>query len=265
MMVKATLIGLNGKAVKKISLPEIFETVYRPDIIRRSFLAQSNQLYQPQGVDPRAGRKNTAASWGVGHGVSRVPRVKGSRTPSASRGAFIPFAVGGRRTHPPQSEKITVERINKKERKIALKSAIAATANKELVEARGHKFSDTVDLPLVCVDDFENTERTAEVAKILEQIGIGADLSRAKGSKKVRAGKGKVRGRRYKQALSVLIIARGDSPVFLAGRNIPGVVVCTPKELSIGHLAPGGVAGRLTIWTASALDETTQLFMETKK
>jgi large subunit ribosomal protein L4e len=264
-MVKSKLLGLNGKEVKKISLPSVFGTTYRPDVIRRSFLAQMSQQFQPQGRDPRAGKKTTAASWGVGHGVSRVPRVKGSRTPSASRGAFIPFSVGGRKTHPPRSDKIIIERINRKERTLALKSAIAATAVKELVHARGHQFSETVDLPMVCVDKLEKLERTSEVASVLEKLGVGADLQRTKSSKKIRAGRGKSRGRRYKQAQSILIVARTGTPIFLASRNIPGVVVCTPQELSIGHLAPGGIAGRLTMWTASALDETTQLFKEAKK
>jgi len=261
-MVKVPILGLDGKVVRTVTLSPLFKTVYRPDVIRRSFLALQSLRYQPQGVDPRAGKKTTAASWGVGHGVSRVPRVKGSRTPSASRGAFIPFSVGGRRTHPPRSEKVIVERINRKEKLLALKSAIAATANQELVIARGHAIPEDFSLPLICVDEFEQIEKTAEVVSALEKMGLAEDLSRAKKSKKVRAGKGKMRGRRYKQAQSLLIVAQQGSPVFLASRNLPGVATCSPKELSVAYLAPGGVAGRLTVWTASALKELERIFAE---
>lgn len=264
-MPNVNVLDLKGKPVDKIALPALFDTPYRPNLIRRAFLSVTSYQYQPQGVDPLAGKKTTAHSWGVGHGVSRIPRVKGSRTSSASKGAFIAFAVGGRRAFPPKVEKVTIERINQKERVLATRSAIAATGKRELVLARGHKVSDEIAFPIICVDDLEKVEKTQEIVGILEDIGIGEDLLRTKSSKKIRAGRGKTRGRKYKQAVSALIVAKHGTPIYLSSRNVPGVTVCSPSELSVGHLAPGGVAGRLTIWTTSALNEMKSMYQEAKK
>ena len=106
-----SVLNLKGKSVSKITLPKVFSTIYRPDIIRRAFLAANSGSFQPKGVDPRAGKKTTATSRGTGMGLSRIPVTKGSRTHSAQRGALIPFAVGGYRTHPPRAEKKIVEKI----------------------------------------------------------------------------------------------------------------------------------------------------------
>lgn len=264
-MPKVDLLDLEGKVVKKVSLPGVFETPYRPDVIRRAFLALTSHSYQPQGLDPLSGKKTTAASWGVGHGVSRVPRVKGSRSPSASKGAFIPFSVGGRRTHPPHSEKIIIERINKKERRLALRSAIAATANKESVEAKGYIVPEKSMVPFICVDDVESIEKTHDLQAVFMKMGLNENIIRSKSSKKIRAGRGKTRGRKYKQRTSFLIVAKAGTPIFRSARNLPGITVCDPSELSVVHLAPGGVSGRLTLWTISAIEELNKIFAEDKK
>jgi large subunit ribosomal protein L4e len=43
------------------------------------------------------------------------------------------------------------------------------------------------------------------------------------------------------------------SDVYKASRNIPGIDVTTAKNLNAELLAPGGVPGRLTIYTESAV------------
>ncbi|HEX58626.1 MAG TPA: 50S ribosomal protein L4, partial [Methanomicrobia archaeon] len=162
-------------------------------------------------------------------------------------------AVGGRRAHPPKPEKILSEKINKKERRKALRSAIAATADENLVRQRGHKFS--AELPIVMEDAFEGLKKTREVKEVFERIGVWEDVLRAK-ERKVRAGIGKMRGRRYKTKKSVLIVfgtEGGHEGIRRAARNLPGVDVVHVRLLNAELLAPGTHAGRLTVWTESAI------------
>ncbi len=60
-----------------------------------------------------------------------------------------------------------------------------------------------------------------------------------------------MRGRRYKQRKSLLIVTSGTE--LRAARNLAGVDVVTVDQLNVEHLAPGMLAGRMTIWTESAL------------
>ncbi len=176
-----------------------------------------------------------------------MPRLK-----TGNRAAKVPQAVKGRRCHPPKPQKKWDEKINRKEMRKALKSAIAATANPEIVRERNHIFEG--ELPKVVVDDFENVSRTKDVVSALKAIGVYADVEKAANSKRVRAGKGKMRGRRYKTKKSLLIVVGNLSPVMTAARNLPGVDVVLAKDLNVELLAPGTHAGRLTVWTKSALN-----------
>jgi len=64
-----------------------------------------------------------------------------------------------------------------------------------------------------------------------------------------------MRGRRYVEPRSVLFVLNSyESPFAKAVRNFPGVDIATPGNLSVLHLAPGGVPGRLMVITKSALD-----------
>ena len=110
----ATVYSIKGEELKKVKLPEVFNTPYRPDIISRAVLAGRSARRQMYGRDPRAGKKTSAQNWGVGRGVARGPRVKGSRHPAAAKAAFTPMVVGGRLTHPPKPRSFK-EKINKKE------------------------------------------------------------------------------------------------------------------------------------------------------
>jgi len=242
--------GLEGTPVEKLELPSIFETPVRPDLIRRAVISSITARIQPQGRDRLAGKRTTAESWGPGYGVARVPRIKGS-----SRAALAPMTVGGYRPHPPRVEKVVHEEINKKERRLAIRSAIAATAIKEFIERRGHVISKVPELPIVVSDEFQNLKKTKEVREVLKRLGLWDDVERAKEGKKVRAGKGKMRGRRYVRPKSLLIVIAKDNGIFKAARNLPGVDVCHVRNLNAEVLAPGGVPGRLTLWTKSAILE----------
>ncbi|RLF11260.1 MAG: 50S ribosomal protein L4 [Thermoprotei archaeon] len=247
-MASTVVYDLEGKVTGEVELPPVFDTPVRPDLIQRSFLASLTAKIQPQGRDPMAGKRTTAESWGVGYGIARVPRVKGG-----VRAALAPMTVGGRRAHPPRVDKVVEERINVKERRLAIASAIAATADKKWVEARGHRLSGELSLPIVVVDDLESLSTTIEAKAFLKRLGLWSDVERAKEGTRIRSGKGKMRGRRYKEPKSLLIVVGRDRGVKKAFRNLPGVDVALARTLSIKHLAPGGVPGRLTVYTQSAL------------
>jgi large subunit ribosomal protein L4e len=267
MSEKAKVYDLEGKKIKEIELPTVFNTPLRPDVIKRDVLSIQSAKRQPYGRDPMAGKRTSAESWGVGRGVSRVPRVKGTRHHAANRGAFIPQAVGGRLAFPPRPRSFK-EKINRKERRLAIRSAIAATADSVLVEVRGHVINDIASLPIIVDSGLESIKKTNEVLEVLSNLGLCwlskkeetegglRDIERAKRREsKVRAGKGKKRGRRYKKGTSLLIVYSKDDGIFKAARNISGVDVREVTQLNTELLAPGTHPGRLVVWTESAIEK----------
>ncbi|MFA6268651.1 MAG: 50S ribosomal protein L4, partial [archaeon] len=183
---------------------------------------------------------------------ARLPRLQNKGALLYGRVAYVPQSVGGHRAHGLKAWETIVEKINKKERKLALKSAIATTGMKDLV---GLRFIVEKDLPIVIEDKFESIAKTREVVDILNKIGVGKDLDNAKGKIRKRAGKGKSRGRIWKEKKSALIITGKNSPVLKASRNLPGVDAVTVQSLNVDLLAPGAEAGRLVVWTKSAIEE----------
>lgn len=254
----AKIFSLDRKPVGKTELPPVFSTLVRPDVIKRAVLAIQSHRRQPQGRDPMAGKRTTAESRGTGSGISRIPRTKGP----AGRAAFAPGTVKGRAGHPPTSEKRIHRRIPEKERRLALFSAIAATASKELVASRGHSIEDVPDIPLIVQDDLEKLRKTKEVEEALVRLGVLSDIYRVRESRKVRPGKGKRRGRRTKQVVGPLLVVAKDQGIVEAARNIPGVDVAAVDSLNAELLAPGTHPGRLTIWTNSAIEKLGELYGE---
>lgn len=248
---KANVIDITGNLVGQVDLPSVFEEGYRPDLIKRAVLsAQANRL-QPYGPHFYAGMRTSAQSWGPGHGVSRVPRIKNGR-----RAAGIPMARGGRRSHAPQPNAVYSEKVNNKERQKAIRSAIAATAMPELVKGRGHLF--TREVPVVVQNNLEALTKTSDVRKFLMATGLWDDVERAKNGKSIRAGRGKMRGRRYRMPKSLLVVAAQDQGIGKAVRNLPGVDFATADTLNAELLAPGTHAGRLTIWTEASLQRLSE-------
>jgi len=241
---KAQVKTLKGSVKKKIELPEAFSAEFRPDLIKRAVLSLQSRRLQPHGAHPYAGVRTSAHSWGSGRGVSHVPRIK-----NGSRAARVPQARGGREAHPPVIAEVLVEKINRKEKRKAFLSAVAATARGELVKARGHRYEG--ELPVILVDDLEKLESTPDVVAALTAAGVFGDVERARNGRNVRAGRGKMRGRRYKQPRSLLIVTAGEP--LRAARNLAGVDAVSVKELNTEHLAPGTHAGRLTVWTEAAV------------
>jgi large subunit ribosomal protein L4e len=252
---KVNVYGLDGEVKSDVEVPQVFENPVRIDLIRRAIIASESNEKQPQGRDPAAGKKSTAESWGTGFGVARVPRRKGSGYPGARGGAFANMTVGGRVCFAPTPSKVIVKKINKTERKLALKSAISATAVKELVEKRGHKLEKELTFPIVVDDKLQTLKRTKEVMEALEKMGVSKDIARVNDGTKIRAGKGKMRGRKYRTPKGPLIVVKDDTGIVKAARAIPGVDVITVRLLNVKALAPGAKVGRLTIWTNSAIKE----------
>ena len=244
-------IGLAKKA--RVELPGVFNTPYRPDLIKRAVLAVQSTKRQPKGTKYQAGW-TVATSWGPGRGAARTPRAHGRRTHSAQRGALVNYTVGGRVAHPPRSEKKIVENINTKERKLAIRSAIAATANKDLVLKRGHIADSFELLPIIFEDAIhDNVTKTKDAVELMTKIGLINDIERVKNGRNIRAGKGKIRGRKYKSPVGPLVITDRDSNFCKAVRNLPGIEIVNVKYLNAEMLAPGTHAGRLTIWMENAI------------
>lgn len=260
---RAKVLSLEGQVLKEVELPAVFTEPIRPDLILRSVLTAQSRRRQPYGVDVLAGKRTSAHYHGrrrlrfgvamMGMEMARMPRIHAKAPPHLLyRARFVPQAVKGRRAHPPKVEKVWAQKMNWKERRKALRSAIAATACLQWVSKR-HRVK-TLELPLVVEDRIQQVQKTAELVRVLKSLGLGAELERIK-RKKVRAGKGKLRGRRYRHRIGPLIVVANDLGVGRAASNLPGAEVRRVGELCTECLAPGAQPGRLVIWSESALQE----------
>lgn len=254
------LRGLDGETTREVTLPSFFEQEIRFDIIKRAVLSAQSSAKQPSGAHKRAGMDTTAETPPKGSGRTRVRRIQGQGYDAAGRAAWAPFTYGGRRAHPPKSEKVKGERINAKERSLAIRTAASATKDFELVSSRGHVINGIEELPIVVDDGVEEFKKTREVVDLMRDLGVWTDVERVKDGRNVRSGKGKSRGRKYKKKKGPLLVVGDDRGIFRAARNIPGVDVVTSDGLNAEHLAPGGSPARLTIWTESALDQLERRF-----
>jgi large subunit ribosomal protein L4e len=245
---QATVRDLNGDDAGTLDLPDVFSEPVRPDLVKRAVLAAQANRTQKHGSDEYAGLRTSAESHGSGRGMAHIPKTEG-------RGARVPQTVGGRKAHPPKAEKDPGLDVNDKERKAAVRSAIAATTDADAVAERGHAFDDDTELPLVVSDDFEDLVKTQDVVEFLEAVGVHADIDRADDGRNVRAGQGTLRGRKYQEPSSLLVVTSSETGPSKAARNLAGVDVATGREVNAEDLAPGAEPGRLTLWTESAVEE----------
>jgi large subunit ribosomal protein L4e len=190
-------------------------------------------------------------------------RKAGQRTAAQN-----PHTRGGRRAHGPKVDKDWSQKINSKENRIARDSAIAASASSDLVSERGHHFEASLRFPIIIDGYVESREggdekydleslplqySTRKFVAMMEGLGLGEDLDRARNGRTIRAGKATMRGRKYRTPKSILLVVSQTNGLAKAARNIPGVDIVAAKDLSAEDLAPGGDAGRLTVWTKSAI------------
>jgi len=151
-------------------------------------------------------------------------------------------------------------RINVSQKRYAVASALAASAVPALVMARGHKIDDVPEIPLVLEDELESAKKTSAAKDILSAVGALADVEKASESKKIRAGKGKARNRKYVLRRGPLVIYKTNDGVERAFRNLPGVELCCVDRLNLLQLAPGGHMGRFCIWSQGALDALNDIY-----
>lgn len=258
---KAKILDIQGKEKNSIELPKAFEKTIRKDIVMKVLEAKKRK--QPYSPSPVAGKQHSAKGklvhrrhvWrsGYGRGASRVPRKIFSQKGSQFNweAAEVPHARGGMRAHPPKIDSmIKVKKINKKEIKIALESALSATAKKEEITKRysSLKNKEIKNVPFIVETKITNL-KVKELLKSLKNI-LGEELfDLAIKKKSIRSGIGKLRGRKYKSNAGLLMVLGKSEKL-----KTNAFEVVQGDLLNITDLARGGL-GRLTIYTENAIKE----------
>lgn len=262
---------MDGNVKKgQMELPPQFSEPVNPGIIKRAVMALQANRRQPYGASPEAGkrqsakisrrRRNYKGSYGIG--ISRVPRKTMSRRGRRFiwAGAFAPGTVGGRRAHPPKAEKIWAKKINKKENRKAIRSAMAATLDVQVVAGRGHRAPE--GYPFAITSNIESLKKTREVISALLSMGFAGELERTR-ERKIRSGKGKKRGRKYIIKKGLLLVVSKKCDLAKSARNIRGIDVVEVDKVNAELLAPGAAPGRIAVFTELAIErlEKEKLFM----
>ncbi len=247
---KTQVIGKDGKPGKEINLPGYFSSNIREDTAQKYFEAMKTM--QAYGPFVFAGMLYSAAGkirhmrhkWktAYGHGISRVPRKIFWRRGNQFywQGATVSGTKGGRAAHPPKPIHFAkLKKINKKERIIALKSAIAATASPVYLKRRYSTLNKEMTLPIIISSDLLK-EKTKELANTIKQVlGVNKKLA-FKNDKQV----------------GILIVTGNDENL-----KLKVVEVRKVKELRIRDLWP---LGRITMYTEKALEDLNKLLGEKK-
>lgn len=248
-----------------VKLPEVFLSPIRPDIVNDCHTGMAKNNRQAYAVSKTAGHQTAAESWGTGRAVSRIPRVPGGGTHRAGQGAFGNMCRGGHMFAPTKTWRRWHRRVNLKQKRYAVCSALAASAVPSLLMARGHAVETIPEVPLIIDEASESISKTAKAVELLKSIGAYADIEKVKDSRNLRSGKGKMRNRRYVQRRGPLIVydahgAGGAPKMVQAMRNIPGVELCAVDRLGLLTLAPGGHLGRFIIWTKGAFEKLDSIY-----
>lgn len=236
----------------------VFTAPIRNDVVASIHKSMAKNKRQPYSVAENAGHQTSAESWGTGRAVARIPRVGGGGTHRSGQAAFGNMCRGGRMFAPTKIWRQWHVKVNLNQKRFATVSAVAATALPSLVMARGHRIENIAEIPLVVSSAVESITKTKAAVAALQGLHAHADVSKVIASKKIRAGKGKARGRKHRMRRGPLIIYNEDHGIVRAFRNVPGVETCNVRSLNLLQLAPGGHLGRFCIWTEGAfalLDE----------
>jgi large subunit ribosomal protein L4e len=260
-MASRPLVTVQGtESLEQVTLPGVFVSPIRPDIVQFVHTNMNKNHRQAYAVKREAGHQCSAASWGTGRAVSRIPRVHGGGTHRAGQGAFGNMCRGGRMFNPTKTWRKWHRKINVNQRRYAVASALAASAIPALVMARGHRVDNVPELPLVLPTNVENTLKTAKAVDFLTGVGAYDDVKKVMDSRQIRRGKGKSRNRRYVQRKGPLVIYHEDNGIVKALRNVPGVDTCCVTRLNLLQLAPGGHLGRFCVWTKGAFEKLDSLY-----
>ncbi len=257
-MADANVYDIDGKVKGQTSIPPAFSLEVREDLIARAFLSIMSKSRRSYSRDTMAGKRTSARYHGrrsVFHSMANKEMARGPRITGQGyldmRLRFAPHAVKGRLAHPPLGKRIFYERINNKERRAAILSAIAATSDKAFVSKSGHKLPN-IELPIIVSDDLQKITKTKDVEKLFIALGLGDEMERLS-VKKIRAGRGKMRGRKYRIKTGPIIVVGKNEGIVKAAKNMAGVDIIEVSNINAGLLAPGGKPGRLAIWTESAI------------
>lgn len=250
------ILEMDGSNQNTIDLPTIFKTPYRPEVIQKVYNNINSYSFQKQGRYPAAGQMVSAESRNTGLGIARLARAKGEGFPRAGQAAGVAGVRHGRLAHPPVSWKNIYKKVNKKEKLLALCSAIAATANADLIRKRGHRLSNNIQLPIIVSNEIESVTKSKDLEKILIKLGLEDDLKRTH-VRRIKSVHKNDTNRR--SALSALIIVSNDDNVGRLNNSLPGIAVKTVKSVSVLDLAPGSKPARLTIFSESAIKELNTL------
>jgi len=258
-----SVYSLSGsKTGSEVTLPAVMTAPLRPDIVQFVHTNMNKNKRQAYAVSIHAGKQVSAASWGTGRAVARIPRVGGGGTSRSGQGAFGNMCRGGRMFNPTKTWRKWTRKINTTQKRFAVASALAASAIPALVMARGHRIDNVPEVPLVLENAVESAKKTSQAKEILAAVGAYDDVEKAAASKKIRAGKGKARNRRYVMRRGPLIIYSNNDGVEQAFRNLPGVELCNVDRLNLLQLAPGGHLGRFCVWSQSALEALDTIYGE---
>ncbi len=258
---KAPLLATSGTKEGEIELPLVFSTPIRKDLIHKAYVHLESHGFQRQGRYPNAGMDVVAESNSppTGHHAARVARMRGGGGGRQGQGGGVAMVRKGRQAHPPVAEKVIYKLLNKKENKLALCSAIAATASGTLVKLRGHKADKIESFPIIVSDQIESVSKSKDLSKIFDSLHISEDIARLEKRLKRRSGKPQLRGRSTKVGKSILFVVKDAKNLSKACGSIPGVDVVEAKNLSVMDLAPGAKPIRLTAYSKSAIEEIGKL------
>jgi large subunit ribosomal protein L4e len=260
-----SVFSLTGDKSGETTLPAVMLAPLRPDIVQFVHTNMNKNNRQAYAVSIRAGMEVSASSWGTGRAVARVARIGGGGTSRSGQGAYGNMCRGGRMFAPTKTWRKWHKKININQKRYAVASALAASAVPALVMARGHQIDNVPEVPLVLDNAVESAKKTTAAKDILAAVGAMDDVEKAGDSKKIRAGKGKMRNRRYTMRRGPLIIYAKNDGIELAFRNLPGVELCCVDRLNLLQLAPGGHMGRFCVWSQAALEALDTIYGENGK
>jgi large subunit ribosomal protein L4e len=250
------ILEMDGSNQNTMALPTIFKTPYRPEVIQKVYNHLNSYSFQKQGRYPAAGQMVSAESRNTGLGIARLARAKGEGFPRAGQAAGVAGVRHGRLAHPPVSWKNIYKKVNKKEKLLALCSAIAATANADLIRKRGHRLNNNIQLPIIVSNEIESVVKSKDLEKTLIKLGLEDDIKRTHVRRTKSVHKNDTNRR---SALSVLIIVGNDDNVGRLNNSLPGIAVKTVRSVSVLDLAPGSKPARLTIFSENAIKELNTL------
>ncbi len=263
---KTKLFDEKGKEKGSIDLPKSFSVKIREDILSRVFETQRGIHVQAYGSMEGAGAQYSASGilkkkrhdWKAtyGKGISRVPRKIMSRHGASFNwiGATVASTRGGRRPHAPRSGKSLIKKINKKELLIAFNSALAGTVDAKSLEK---KYGKKVESGFIFGADILEI-KTKDFIAVMRKV-FGDAFGTILKHKSIRAGIGKMRGRKYKSNAGLLFVVGNEENMKRKGVEVVRVVDLTIKDLS-----PNGEPGRLVCYSEKAIKDIGERFGKAK-